>query len=188
MARRMLTEGRPGGVVMAEAGASDRGRLDVGEDLRFQRREWAVQRAAWVAMALVLAAALAGLVGRGPLCRVRVAGADRAIVLEYDRFGRDGAINRLRFQFGRDPARRPGPTRLWLDRSYLEGVSVHDVFPPPDHVEVARDRMTYVFKEIEPGAATEVRLDLRPIRIGRRDGRAGLEGGPSVAFTQWVYP
>src|SRR3712207_4138009 len=47
------------------------GDLEVAEDLTFQRREWAAQRVGWVLLALVIAAALAGLLGRGPLSTTR---------------------------------------------------------------------------------------------------------------------
>jgi len=41
------------------------GDLEVAENLAFQRRAWKVQRAGWVAMALLVGAALAGLFGGG---------------------------------------------------------------------------------------------------------------------------
>lgn len=49
-------------------GSTERvGDLELGQDLPFQRREWAVQRIAWAAMAAVLTAALLGLFGSGPV-------------------------------------------------------------------------------------------------------------------------
>ena len=43
--------------------------LAIREDMRHQRLEWAVERVGWAAVALVLVAALAGLLGHGPLSR-----------------------------------------------------------------------------------------------------------------------
>ena len=39
------------------------GDLEINEDLRFQRRMWAVQRVGWIVTALVVLAALAALLG-----------------------------------------------------------------------------------------------------------------------------
>jgi hypothetical protein len=41
--------------------------FQIDEDLNFQRREWKIQRAGWVTMALVIIAALLGVFGAGPL-------------------------------------------------------------------------------------------------------------------------
>ena len=59
------------------------GDLEVGQDLDFQRREWAVQRVGWGAMALVILAALLGLFGSsGPLSRAATNAADDLVRLE----------------------------------------------------------------------------------------------------------
>ena len=50
---------------MAEESHS--GDLELDQDLIFERRTWTVERVAWVIMALVGLAALAGLLGPGPL-------------------------------------------------------------------------------------------------------------------------
>lgn len=41
----------------------------IDEDLTFQRRNWAAERAGWALMAAVVALGLAGLFGPGPLSR-----------------------------------------------------------------------------------------------------------------------
>jgi hypothetical protein len=41
--------------------------LQLPQDLRFLRVEWKLQRLAWGALALILVAALAGLLGKGSL-------------------------------------------------------------------------------------------------------------------------
>jgi hypothetical protein len=43
------------------------GDLEVEQDLDFQQRTWALERAGWIVMLLIIAAALAGFFGGGPL-------------------------------------------------------------------------------------------------------------------------
>ena len=43
------------------------GDLQIHQDLCQERREWKIQRVGWLLMALMLVAALAGLLGPGPL-------------------------------------------------------------------------------------------------------------------------
>ena len=62
--------------------------LELHQDPRFTRRIAAIQRAGWVVMGLVIAAALLGLFGAGPLSRATAEAADGTLRLEYDRFGR----------------------------------------------------------------------------------------------------
>ena len=47
------------------------GDLEISPDLNFQRRSWAMQRFAWVVLALFILAALLGLFGPGPLSQTR---------------------------------------------------------------------------------------------------------------------
>lgn len=62
------------------------GSLEIHEDLPFQEREWKIQRAAWVFMALVIVLALLGLFSTGPLSSAKEEAADGALTVGYERF------------------------------------------------------------------------------------------------------
>ena len=53
--------------------------LQIEQDMGFQRTEWVVQRAGWVGMALLILAALVGLLGRGPLSAAVARAGDGAL-------------------------------------------------------------------------------------------------------------
>lgn len=161
------------------------GDLEIAQDLRFQRRDWIAQRVGWVVMALILLAALAGLIGRGgPLARTQARSPDGGLRVEYDRFAHYEAPTRLRLSVA-GAAARGEQVRLWIERAYLTRARVQQVMPEPDAVRLAGDRVIYLF---DAGAGGDVSFELRPNSFGVLAGRAGLEGGGEVAFRQFVYP
>jgi hypothetical protein len=56
---------RIGKGVSAVAGGQRAGNLEINQDLRFQRRMWAVQRIGWAVMALIVLVGLVGVVRDG---------------------------------------------------------------------------------------------------------------------------
>ena len=162
------------------------GDLECAQDLAFQRRAWRLQRIAWAGMLLVLVAGAAGLLGSGPMSRGTV-GAAAGLLVEYDRFTRANAEARLHAFVGATGA-GDGTLRLWIDRAYLSVVDVEQVTPPPESVEAAPDRLTYLFLRERADGPVVVTFRLKPREFGWHAGRLGLEDGPRVAFRQLVYP
>ena len=177
---------RVGKGVNAVAGAQRTGDLEIKQDLRYQRRMWALQRIGWAVMALIVLVGLVGVFGAGPLSSA-TAGKEEAplFVEEYERFARFMLPTTLRVRL--DPMGQ-GEAPLWLDRGYLESVRPQTVTPEPDSVEAGPDGFTYVFKVNDPNRPIVVTFDLQPETIGRLEGRVGLEGGERVEFEQFVYP
>lgn len=159
--------------------------FDLLQDPEFQRRTWAAQRAGRVAMALVVLAALVGLVGSGPLSKASAG--DAQLTVEYDRFVRRLGENRLAVEVA--PGAAAGPeVRVWIDARYARYMEVKSVTPEPDRMETAADRLTLVFALARPGAGLEAVLDLRSRAFGPVRGAVGLAGGPTAHIAQFVYP
>jgi hypothetical protein len=78
------------------------GGLQIEQDLEYQQRAWTVQRVGRVMMALAVLAALAGLLGPGPLSRASAGATGDPLRLEYERF--------LRFQTPTSPSIELSPT------------------------------------------------------------------------------
>ena len=155
------------------------------EILAFQRREWAVERTAWVVGLVLLAAAALGLFGDGPLARATVRTPDGILAVAYDRFARAEAPTTLRVRVA--AAAAGDALRVALDRSYVERVDVERVIPVPRRVETAGEWVTWVFDVTAPGPATIV-FRLQHDRPGRPTARLRLGEGRALAFTALVYP
>ena len=169
----------------SQQGASD---LLLEQDLDFQRREWAIQRAAWLVFLAIVLAAVLGLFGSDGLVSDAAAGEkDGPLFLEYQRFERYHAPTELTVQVGPGVARE-GAVRLWLDSGYAQGIEIESVLPEPEAVEVGSDRLTYVFQVSNPDEPTTIALQFRHSQFPRQRGRLGIDGGPELSFTQIVFP
>ena len=163
------------------------GTLKIGQDLEFQRRDWVVQRVGWVVMALMIVAALAGLLGPGPLSKASAGGADAPLRLEYNRFVRYLAPTALRVQLVPGQAEN-GQARVWIDRSYLDAVRIQSITPEPEKVESEPDRMIFTFSVAASERPVVAAFHFEPEQIGPLDARAGLDEQETVSFSQFVYP
>lgn len=163
------------------------GRIQVTQDLHFQRRMWRAQRIGWALMLLTLAAAFAGLFGEGPLARGHAGGAAGALRIDYERITRYQSPGQIRVSASAvAPA---GDTlTIWLDEEFIRGFRIDHITPQPARVRSAAGRVEYSFLLNDPGAGATVVFDLAPVRPWLRHGRVGLERGAPLAFTQFVWP
>ena len=156
-------------------------------DIDYQRRSWTFERVGWGVMGVILAAALLGLCGEGPLAKARTGDTGGLVQLQYDRFTRHGGQTVLEIEVAPGAAANRA-VRVWLSRSYLESVQVEQVTPEPDEMEAGQDRLTYVFRLAGSDERAVIAFRMRPERYGPLTGRMGLADGPELRFRQLVYP
>jgi hypothetical protein len=159
---------------------------EVEGQLGFQQRLWRMERIGWVAMALLVTAALAGLTGAGgPLSRGRAAAPDGSLALDWPRLQRDGAA--AEFLLVLPPG--GAESALRLGAGFLAAWRVEEIQPPPREVEAAPDGTRLTFRRT-PGVPLRIRLRTRA------EGGPGLHraevavepGGAPLAFSAWVWP
>jgi hypothetical protein len=163
------------------------GDLEITQDLPHERLEWRLERIGWSVMALVLLAALAGLLGPGPLSRATAGEPGAPLWVEYHRFARYQAPAMLRVHLGPGTA-RAGQARLWLNRDYVEHIELLHIDPEPEKVEVLPDRLLYIFNVPDPARPTAVTYYFEANTYGHLPLRVGLEAGPQLAVSQFYYP
>ena len=161
--------------------------LEVHEDFEFQRREWIVQRVGWGAMALLVLAALLGLLGRGPLSSANITTTDGAIRVEYDRFLHYHSQGELRI-FVRAETADTNELRLWVDRDFLSKIELQRVTPEPERVEAGSDRHVFVFRVTDRSKLTLVTFQFEPNEVGSLTCRLGTVDSEPAQFGQFVYP
>jgi hypothetical protein len=156
------------------------GRHELDRHLPFQRREWSAQRIGWLALALFIAAALAGFFGSGPLSDAHASDPRGGLAVDYQRFVRAGASQRLLFHL-QPPA--SGPVELRLNRGYLDAVRVEHMLPEPATTTAGAEWTTFVFA---PGTRA-VTLDGEPSGPGYLALSAVTGAGASLALWQLAY-
>ncbi|MCC7364820.1 MAG: hypothetical protein IT303_10650 [Dehalococcoidia bacterium] len=156
--------------------------LEIDEEMGFQRVGWRLERVGWVVFALIIVAALAGLCGPGPLSSSTTR--EGSVEVQYDR------LLRLEAQVTLAVTGVPegGELHVTLSSAYLEDVRIEEVIPEPASVETAADHVVYTFAAAADAEELRAVFVAKPERIGRLRGEAGVEGGPSVSFTQYVFP
>ena len=107
--------------------------------------------------------------------------------MEYQRFGRYKAPMDLKIRLGPE-AIQEGKVRLWLERSYLNTMQVEAIVPQPGSVESDANPLIYVFNVSSSNYPVEITFLMQSESIGRQTGRVRLEGGPSLSFSQFIYP
>jgi hypothetical protein len=164
------------------------GDLEIAVDMKAQRRNWKFQMFGSAVMALIALAGLLGLFGgAGPLSRAAAGDQGASLsVAEYERFLRFDKPTTLEVRLD-DAATAGSEPRVWLNRGYVNGVEFQEIDPLPRRVEVARDRVYYVF-DVGSDGPTIVTFELQPDEIGPLEVQVGLDGGPTTTFGQFVYP
>jgi hypothetical protein len=163
--------------------------LQVAEDMRFQRRTWAVERVAWALMALLVLAAAAGLLATGPLSTAEASDEAGLVRVRYERFARLGAPSTLRVELAPGATSSSSTVALELGRSLAEAIQVERVQPEPLRERAGGDGgLVLEFGVAEPGRPALVRIFAKREEIGLVEGEVGLAGRPRVRFTQFVYP
>jgi hypothetical protein len=160
------------------------GDLEIVQDLAHQKREWRFERAGWAVLAVLVALALLGLFGDGPLSERTLASADGQLRIEYDRFLRREAPATLRVHVAARPSTE---VRVWLGRDYLERVNRREISPLPQRVEEGPARHEYVFRLASADTPLTVVFRLTPESIGTLLGQIGI-GEARLEFSQFVYP
>lgn len=161
------------------------GSLQLAEDAAFQRKDWAAERVSWALIALVVLAAVIGLLGGGgPAASATLADDASGVTLEYDRFTRIQRPTSLTLHARARPGESGVP--LFISNDYLRGVAVSGVTPEPEQVRAVENGLEFVFNA-EPGARIAVRFELEAHRPGMHRGRAGRADRP-LSFTQFSYP
>jgi hypothetical protein len=163
------------------------GDLEIAHDLKFERRSWRAERIAWIIGALIIAAALLGFLGPGPLGKATAASSDKALSLDYYRMERYESPVELRISVDGSLA-RDGELRLWLHRAFVDAVEIKRIDPEPEHAEINGDRFVYVFKTVAAPPIIKLCFHVEPRKFGKRAAQLGVVGGPEIQFFQFYLP
>ncbi len=152
------------------------------EDMRFQRASWALERATWTMLLIVIIAALAGFASRG-IASYAKAGESNAPIVQYERFERE--TRRVRFTI-RLVAANSGELALHLDRAFAESYEIDVIHPHPLRTSSGSDGFDLTFA---PAADRDVVIDVqaRPRRWGLLNLRIA-SGVGETSFRVFVYP
>jgi hypothetical protein len=161
---------------------TDDTRLDIEQDLRFQRREWRFQRAGLVVLSAFVLAALLGVFGNGALSGGHARGPG-ALAVTYERLTRAHRTSRIAIEM---PA-AAGAVELVVNREYFDAVRIERLDPEPSAIDIGRGEVVFHFPPPTSSArAYTAVLDVVLNRPGRHPVRLRA-GGAALAFSQFAF-
>lgn len=159
--------------------------LQIGQNERFQRREWRFERIGWVIVALFVVAGLVGLLGTGPLSWA-TAGSDQGLVtVEYQRITHHEADDSLELLFAAE-AVEDGTISLELNGSWVAGVDIQSISPQPAEERAVPGGVVFDIAVERPGQ-TSVVIGFRAQEYGTLDAAVAVRDD-TASFTQLVLP
>jgi hypothetical protein len=161
--------------------------LDVQHDDSFQKSDWRIQRIGWAAWIAVVIAALAGLLGTGPLSHANSSTSDGSLSVRFDRFLHYHQPTTLEV-FVRSRRGNVEPLRIKLSRSFLDRIQMLRIEPEPQEQSLAVDGVVYAFNQESALELGKILFHYEFEDFGTSRGIAELVGSGSANFRQFVYP
>ena len=161
---------------------------DTGHDIEYQRREWIAQRIGWTVMALLVVAALVGLLGgSGWFAIDELDSPNGTLSLRYHRMEHYHDPTELELEVAPEAVEN-GELRIWVDDRYARGLEIEGIIPEPDQVQIEPERVVYVFLVGQPTAPLTIQMAFQHGRFWRQSGELGLVGGDQISFNHFVFP
>jgi hypothetical protein len=158
------------------------GSLEIEDDRGFRRRDQVFQRVGILAIAALMAAALAGLFGSGPLADASAESGGLSV--RYERFCRREAPSELVIRTGAEA--QSDLAVLTIAAVPPDAFRVEHITPRPERVTAEPGGARYVFR-VAPTSPVEIRVWLAPVRWGRSTIRIEKPDGARVEARQWVH-
>lgn len=157
----------------------------VGEDLEFQRKWWRFETGVWIAFALLIALAIAGVFGRGPVAKSKIRASDGSLAVTYDHIQRTGTPSSMTVQFN-SAAVQDGKARIFVSESLIRQLGAQRIAPQPETSVVGKDGLMYTFPANDHEG--RVVISLEPSGPGIFPFSVNTPGGASVQSKVIVMP
>jgi hypothetical protein len=160
--------------------------LQIEDHQDFQRRQWRAERIGWIAMALLITAAVAGLFGGGGvLADASSASSDGRSRVDYQRFARKGSATTLEIIIAATGERE---LRIGIDEPYLSAMSLRSITPPPLATVLSGRSYTFSFNRAPGAIDTRIRLHLEPDSAGSLEGAVTIDNAAPLRIRHFIFP
>ena len=159
-------------------------RYPVEEDLALQRKIWRFERIGWYALVVIVALTLCGLFSHGPLSTTTAVSTSKDLVVEYERFHRNGGVNTMVIHSHGEPGR---PQTVVIGEAMMKGFSIDSMQPQPLSSAASEKGLRLTLASDDDGGST-LYLAWRSDGTGLYTSRISVQGGGEVSLTQFIYP
>jgi hypothetical protein len=163
------------------SGSAQAANMDLDTQSGFERRWHVFEKACWAIMAVIVLAAVAGILGKGPLQQAKATSAGNEASVTYQRFSHYMAPGRYEIAFG-----GLGSTiQVHIDRELLSKADVMGVSPRPVAAAVDGTGWNYFFAASD--AAGKVEFRIQPRGLGGAEGDISVNGA-AIHLKQFILP
>jgi hypothetical protein len=154
---------------------------------RRHRREWIAERWGMALIAVVVAAALSGLLGPGPLSHRTETSSDGQLSINHYALQRYEAPAELVVRF-RAPPSGTNLIRLGLSRTLTDRITVEGITPEPESTEMEDGRIVYSFRASNLSGEGQIIVRYKNDEFGSVSYAADLIEGSRVQVAEFVLP
>lgn len=155
------------------------------EHLKFQRREWTVQKIGTVGLVAFIIAGFMGLLGAGPLATTSRTSTEGLVEVTFDRVIRSNSDDRLIFTFAPE-AVEDGAVTLELTGDWTNGMDLDVITPDPIEQQAIPNGLAMTFKA-DDSHETQVTIPFVAREHFTHEGEVTVNGD-SVVIKQFVLP
>lgn len=134
--------------------------LELEQDIPSQRREGRFERVEWEALAVIVAAGFAGLLGGGPAAHRTATTEDNAVTLSYARIARQGAPALLTLGI---PGGDDSLVQFSIDQRYLATVNLGEVVPAPASSSHTSASVSVMLQRTDPATPMQIDVAIQPL-------------------------
>lgn len=145
------------------------------------------QKYVWYSLILFLAAAFTGLLGRGPLAKATISAGANQLRVTYERFPhyKTPAVIELHLP---ETAVNTRHALIRLQGAVANQAAFQQIIPQPVSADPLADGIIADIPITAESMGRRVLIVQQPSAVGGLESKIGLEGGPSLAFKQFVLP
>jgi hypothetical protein len=160
--------------------------IEVHDDPDLSHRTWSVQAVGRWLLALVIVAALAGMVGHGPLSWTSARADDGRLTIEYERFGRRGGSQDVTIEVAGALATE-GQWTVVLSGALATKHELTTITPEPASMRAVADGVELTFEQVGDADLAAV-VSLTPGGMWRESSAVAVPDSGRVGLEQFIYP
>lgn len=160
--------------------------LEQPENRRIAAREWWAERIGWVAISIILIAALLGAFGPGLLSHREAISGDGRLTVDYYLVQRHSAPSELRLRF--EPDANAEFAQLAFSQSFVDEIKLESIMPSPSSISLQGERVVYDFRAADLGEQGHVVFRYQHESFGPLTGTITLLPGSEVDLSTFVFP
>lgn len=157
--------------------------LDINDDMKHEQLKWKIERIGRYILLFITAAALAGLLGSGPVSSRLVE--SKSFILKYNQVERYQTPTELEFTTRFAPSQE---FSIWVNDKFIKQIDELTVLPEPKTTYVSNNKAVFVFEAVKDNKnPVSIRMEFKHNQSGFKKLMTGIDSD-FIQTTQIILP